>query len=147
MEEVLSMKDLYIDIDGVILGHDRVNNIVIAAPLVKEFLFFAIDNFNCFWLSSHTKNGKIEHLLLYLGKYFDNDVLLLVSKIKPAEYRIYKTEAINFDMVFYWLDDRPTVYELEVLKLHNSLDQWINVDARKDPYSLADVTKFLQYNT
>ena len=51
-----------------------------------------------------------------------------ISRVKPTNWDALKTDAINFDEKFYWLDDYPFRAELDVLKQHNQGKRCIVVD-------------------
>lgn len=50
----------------------------------------------------------------YLSDYFPEDTIKKLQKIKPTYWEDLKTEAINFDKNFIWLEDSPFQAELSV---------------------------------
>ena len=101
------------DIDGVLLTKDM------KAPAgASEFIAFVSKNFNSFWLTTHCRTGAnraIEYLIHY---YKDRDLSLLKS-FSGADWIDSKTEAINWDKPFVWLEDYPFQFEIEQLKIHD----------------------------
>ena len=138
-----NVTNLYIDVDGVLLGNGDLS----AGPQVsfarytKEFLEFALANFDCYWLTSHCK-GDAQRLLDYLGRFADKDVAALLVKIRPTNFDMLKTEALQGD--FYWLDDAPLQAELNWLREQNVRDRWIHVDVCQHPDDLMRAMGILQ---
>ena len=128
------MANLYLDIDGVLLGKDKPSSpIVILANRAREFLTFALANFHCYWLTSRCK-GDVRPVLHYMHLYAPDNMMPLLRRIGPTSFDTLKTEALQGD--FYWLDDSPSQAELDWLTQRNLLDRWINVNTRKDPDDL-----------
>jgi hypothetical protein len=50
----------------------------------------------------------------------------------PTNWKINKTEAIDFSQPFLWFDDDLFEEEKNELIHHNVLENWIEVDLRKD---------------
>ena len=55
-----------------------------------------------------------------------------IKKVQPTEWNILKTEAIDFSSPFLWFDDNINDGEKQELMKHNVLDNWIEVNLRKD---------------
>ncbi len=128
------MANLYLDIDGVLLGKDiPASPVVILANRAREFLTFALANFHCYWLTPRCK-GDVRPVLHYLRLYAPDDLMPLLRRIGPTNYDTLKTEALQGD--FYWLDDSPSQAELDWLRDRNLLDRWICVNTRKSPDDL-----------
>jgi hypothetical protein len=128
------MANLYLDIDGVLLGKDSPTSpVVILANHAREFLTFALANFHCYWLTSRCK-GDVRPVLHYLHLYAPDDMMPMLRRISPTNFDTIKTEALRGD--FYWVDDSPSQAELDWLKEHNLLDRWVNVNTRKCPEDL-----------
>lgn len=131
--------DLYIDIDGVLLTKTG-----LMAEGLEEFLEYAINNFNCYWLTTHCKgvhNKAIEHLQ---SKGVTEKVLKLAEKIKSTDWGTYKTEGINFDREFLWLDDNLFIKEREDLIKRDSLSKLVQVDLNSRPDQLLSVLNQLK---
>lgn len=47
-----------------------------------------------------------------------------------------KTEAIDFDSPFIWIDDAPLEYEIEILKKKGCMQNWLHVDTFRNYYDL-----------
>ena len=116
------MINLYLDIDGVILRKDQ------GLPKsLDEFLEFVIDNFNCFWLTTHCK-GDNKTAIKYLSSFFPINLLEKMKTVKPTNWETLKTEAINFDEDFVWIDDYPFEAEKAILNRKGKLENLIQVD-------------------
>lgn len=141
----MTLKKLYIDIDGVLIagGSPYVLKPVLAGHAVK-FLRFSLDNFDCYWLTSHCRHGETSHLIAYLETTNDPKILELSREVKPTSWSTLKTEAIDLTSDFYWIDDSPLQYEIELLKSHGVLERWIHTNTRKDPDGLLRVMEQLK---
>ncbi len=82
----MEIKKLYIDIDGVLLTAKNPKK----ADNVEEFLSFITLNFDCYWLTTHCK-GEVYPVVSYLSKYFYNETMNLLRKIKPTHWDTLKT--------------------------------------------------------
>lgn len=122
-------KKLYIDIDGVLLGKNLETHEYCLANQVKDFMIFALANFDCYWLTTHCK-GDASVALDYLTPYCHDDELSLFRLIKTTNYKTFKTEALSGD--FIWIDDQPTAYELQVLEENDWFDRWFEINTRKN---------------
>jgi hypothetical protein len=133
--------NFFIDIDGVLLGKSSATGKCILANHAKDFLEFGLDNFDCYWLTTHCR-GSIDTVLAYLAPYADAELNTLIGKIKPTYFKTFKTEALFGD--FIWVDDQPTAYEFQVLDENNQLDRWYQVNTRKNPDELLNLMRSLQ---
>ena len=64
------MYKLYLDIDGVLLTTKNTK----AANGAIEFIDFALSNFECYWLTTHCKDGSSNQVLCYLQNLTKKDV-------------------------------------------------------------------------
>jgi hypothetical protein len=62
-----------------------------------------------------------------------------MKKIKGVTWDILKTEAIDFDSKFIWLDDYLMQSEEKVLNDHNARDGHIKVNLKKNPDQLMEI--------
>ena len=60
---------LYLDIDGVLLANEK--NLAIGAA---EFIKYAADNFDVYWLTTHCMDGTTGHAIEYLQRGSDEDL-------------------------------------------------------------------------
>ena len=120
------MKRLYIDIDGVLLTNKHTQR----PHYAVEFIDYVTSTFDCYWLTSHCKEGEnsIKPLLQYLSRYYDEETIEKLKTIKPTSWETAKTEAIDFNSDFYWLDDYVFEFEKKILERQHKLDRWIEVD-------------------
>ena len=142
-------KNIYLDIDGVILGKRNIDNYkIILAKHVYKFLKFCTGNFNCFWLSTHSSKGRISDVVKYLIPYTDDRVIKLVKLIKPLKWSVFKTEAIDLASDFIWIDDGLSWCEKKILKENNVLDRWIYINTNINPNDLLRVLNIIKkFNT
>ena len=145
-------KNIYLDIDGVILGKRNIDDYeIVLAKYAFEFLKFCTGGFNYFWLSSHSSKGKISDVIKYLIPYIDGKVFELVKLIKPLKWQVFKTEAIDFASDFIWIDDELSWCEKKILVDNNALDRWIYINTNINPNDLLRILniikdKFLLFN-
>ena len=132
--------NLFIDIDGVLLGKSAQTNRPVLANHAKQFLQLALRNYDCYWLTTHCK-GDAQTAVDYLMPYLDHDTAELVRQIKATDFKTFKVEALFGE--FLWIDDQPTAYEIEYLDQHNKLACWIQVNTRKNINDLATIFSLL----
>jgi hypothetical protein len=123
--------NIYLDIDGVLLAND-----IQPANHVHEFLEATIKH-PTYWLTTHCQ-GDANTAVKRLSMVFEPRTLELVKDIRPTNWKIAKTEAIDFSQPFLWFDDDLFSDELAVLHKHNCIDNWIEVDLSKNPDQLAN---------
>ena len=145
MEGVTMKTKLYLDIDGVLLSQASRNDpTTVLAKHINDFLEFSILHFDCYWLTTHCKDSKIDNVIKYLSKYSDALTLEYFHKIKPTRWDTLKTEAIDFKSDFFWIDDAPLSVEKELLKQHNKLENLIQINTRKNEDDLLKAMELLK---
>lgn len=125
--------NIYLGIDGVILTRG-----VLPALHLDKFLKYITTNFNVSWLSSRCR-GSSEGTEKYLAQFLETDTIDLIKPIKPTNYSLDKTEAIDFNKNFFWLDSQLFDSEKNTLKDHNDFDSWIELDLISNPDQLLQV--------
>lgn len=128
-------KNIYIDIDGVILTKG-----VLPALHLEKFLRFILNNYSVFWLTTRY-HGNPKEIIKYLSQFLTPETLLLASQIKTTSFRLDKTEAIDFNKAFFWLDNELFDSEKNVLREHHNYDSWIKVDLIQAPDQLLSLMK------
>jgi hypothetical protein len=150
----MSQIDLYLDLDGVILR--RSGRIEFGgktgfdvAPGAMEFLAWAIDHFNCFWLTSRSHDGgysEIERAFRFAipTNTIADEIKGLIRAIRPAPWGKAKVEGIDLSRPFFWLDDNPDQTSLNALGEAELLERLVivSVDRRSD--DLARVRLWLE---
>jgi len=120
---------LYTDIDGVLLGKSRETGLPTLANHAEHYIEYCLANFETYWLTTHCR-GSVDMPLDYLAPYCTSNMLTLLQKLKPTDFKTFKTEALSGD--FIWVDDQPTAYEMMVLQQNNWLHRWYQVNTRKN---------------
>jgi len=133
--------NLFIDIDGVLLGKSPDTRKPCLANSAEEFLKFCLETFDCYWLTTHCK-GDASTAVDYLRPYADDKFITLAERIRPTNFKTFKTEALFGD--FFWIDDQPTAYEFQYLDDNDWLKHWIQVNTRKDINELSSALRFLK---
>jgi len=127
--------DLYLDIDGVILGRNEFGREAIILN-IQEILEYCTGNYRCFWLTTQGRR-RGDDVLQYLAPHCPPAVVPLLRRFEVAPWDALKTEAIDFSRPFIWIDDRPLRAEIQVLGDHQSLVGWLQVDTYRN---LGDLT-------
>lgn len=130
---------LYLDIDGVLLANEL--NLALGA---KEFIKYAADNFDVYWLTTHCMDGNPGHAIEYLNRSVDEDLSPWLKKFKPTTWSLKKTEAIDFSKSFLWYDDDCYSEEQKVLKNQGVFNSWIEVDLAKYQDQMVHELKLLK---
>ena len=102
---------LYLNIDGVLLNYDSDTR----ADYSIELIDYITNEFDCYWLTTHCKGDTLP-AIEYLTNYFPVETIEKLKTIKPTYWEDLKTEGIDFDKSFIWLDDYPFQAELSVLE-------------------------------
>lgn len=131
--------NIYLDIDGVLLA----NELNLAEGAI-EFIKYAADNFEVYWLTTHCMNGDPAHAVEYIARAEQEDLRPWLKKFKPTVWSLKKTEAIDFTKPFFWYDDDCYSEERKVLRQNNALNSWIEVDLRKYPDQMLHEIKLLK---
>ena len=119
--------NLYLDIDGVLLNHDSDTK----ANYSIELIDYITNEFDCYWLTTHCK-GDATPAIEYLSDYFPAETIEKLKTIKPTYWEDLKTEGIDFDKNFIWLDDYPFQAELSVLEHFGASNSIYKVDLRNE---------------
>ena len=126
-------QNIYIGIDGVILTRGGM-----PALHLDKFLRYILSNYTVFWLTSRC-HGDSKYTVKYLSQFLLPESFILAQRIKPTNFRLDKTEAIDFSKRFFWLDDDLFVSEANTLREHNQYDSWVEVNLIKNPNQLLDL--------
>ncbi|OGD92943.1 hypothetical protein A2697_05465 [Candidatus Curtissbacteria bacterium RIFCSPHIGHO2_01_FULL_41_44] len=130
------LKNIYIDIDGVILTRGGV-----PAQHLDKFLRYILNNYCVFWLTSRCC-GDSKYTVKYLSQFLLPEIVSLIERIKPTSFQVDKTEAIDFSKRFFWLDDDLFASEKNTLREHSQFDSWIEVNLIKNPDQLRDLVNY-----
>ena len=122
------LPNIYLDIDGVLAGS--------ASPQddVVEFATYLLDHYsnNLHWLTTHCKHGE-NNTLWKLKEIFDADLAQrLYETVKPTDWSVAKTDAIDFHHPFIWFDDTLFEFERKVLAQNDALNNFYQINPR-DP--------------
>lgn len=125
--------NIYLDIDGVLLANDKQ-----PALHVKEFLSYILEHFpdTTYWLTTHCMHDDAMEPIRNVGHLFDAETVALMKMIKPTEWRIAKTEAIDFSKPFLWFDDDCYPEEYATLVQHCALESWVEVNLSNNKQQL-----------
>lgn len=118
--------NIYLDIDGVLLANEKS-----PSNFANEFITYVVSRYPTFWLTTHCWHGD-NHTVALLSKFFPEETMRFIRQIKPTEWNMSKTDGIDFSSPFLWLDDDLYEEEKAVLIKHNVLENWIEVDLRKN---------------
>lgn len=133
------MRKLYLDVDGVLL---TTKNTQIAEG-IEDFINYIVTNFDCYWLTTHCKDGSTKNVLNMLSQYVPNHIAKQLLAVKPTIWNSLKTEAIDFKSDFYWIDDCVFNAERQILYNNNCINKLILVDLN-NPEELIHVIEKLK---
>jgi hypothetical protein len=134
----IEKKNIYIDVDGVLL---TIKNTKPAVNSI-EFIHYILANLNCYWLTTHCK-GDSTPALKYLNQFFDNVIIEKLKTVKTTNWSTLKTEAIDLNSDFFWIEDYPFQAEINILEYNNKKDNLIIVDLNK-PNELLRIIELLK---
>jgi len=120
---------IYLDIDGVVLGKNEHGRIALI-PNFRSLLRYLRKNYECRWLTTHGRHNA-DDVIRYLKPYLKGINAKELRFIKVVPWRTLKTETIEFDSPFIWVDDQPLQFELDILRERGLLDRWLKVDTYK----------------
>ena len=117
---------IFLDIDGVLLTRDH------KIPAYgEEFISYLISHHECFWLTTHCRGGE-NAAIKYLSQFYSGTTLAILEQVIQTDWMDLKTEAIDFNSEFIWLDDYPFESEKRVLNKYNRIDALIVVDLKRE---------------
>ena len=132
--------NIYLDIDGVILGTKSPQEDVI--ELIKYILKHYQNT--TYWLTSHCK-GSTNRCAEWLKQNDFPETLAnqMDHIIQPTNWEFTKTEAIDMDQDFIWFDDLLLETERKTLEAYHVLDGFYHMNP-KDPESAKKALEFLK---
>lgn len=130
---------IYLDIDGVLLANEV--NLAIGAI---DFIKYATDNFDVYWLTTHCMDGEAAHAIDYVQRATNENIRPYLERFKPVKWSLAKTEAIDFGKPFLWFDDDCYSGEKIALNEHGVFNSWIEIDLSKYPDQLTHEIKLLK---
>jgi len=136
------MKNIYLDVDGVIV-RDNLGNFGKPA-LHLPWLFSILGNgqadslFKVYWLTTHCMDGDDTQVMNFLEKKVEAHIFDLIKrmKIQPTSWKEMKTEAIDFTQDFLWFDDDVSLKDKEVLRTNRAENKLIEIDLTKDKHQI-----------
>ena len=117
---------IYLDIDGVLLTRDHK-----IPEYGEEFISYLISHHECFWLTTHCRGGE-NKAIDYLSQFYSGTTLDKLKQVIQTDWMDLKTEAVDFNSEFIWLDDYPFESEKSVLNKHSRLKELIVVDLKRE---------------
>ncbi|MDF7826002.1 hypothetical protein P4B35_18370 [Pontiellaceae bacterium B12227] len=120
---------MYIDVDGVLLV--KIGRKVQLAYKAEEFIRFAVSHYDCYWLTILCR-GDTETVLRNLRQYVDDETFRDLCRIKPTDYQLLKTEAIDPDEEFIWVENELFQAEIQWLEDHDKMASWYLVKPSMD---------------
>jgi len=136
---------LYIDLDGVLLGKARpADTEIILAKHAREFLEYCVQNYECYWLTTHCRDGDTTRVVNTLRRYADEPLIALIGQIRPTAWKTLKTEAVDLESDFYLIDDQLLQHEVGLLEKKGVLGRWLKVDTRRNPDDLRRAIALLE---
>lgn len=109
------------------------------APGCLEFLEGVTARFRCHWLSSRARTGwpdGIRRAFRAAGAPLDDPRWAVLDQIEPAAWSINKSEALDPNSEFWWIDDDPSPYDRGWLRVHGYEERLIEISTDADPGAL-----------
>lgn len=132
--------NIYLDIDGVILGTKSSQKDIV--KLIKYILKHYPDS--TYWLTTHCKGGINRCAEWLKQNNFQEELADEMGRmIKPTDWEVMKTEAIDMDSDFVWFDDSLFETERRTLEAYHVLDGFYRMNP-KDPKSARMALKYLK---
>lgn len=131
--------NIYLDIDGVLLANE--DNLAIGAV---DFIKYAVEHFDVYWLTTHCMHGDAAHAVDYVQQASTKDIRPWLEQFKPTTWSLCKTEAIDFDQDFLWFDDDCFYGEKRDLIAKNALKNWVEVSLKNTPEQLTHELELLK---
>lgn len=121
--------DIYLDIDGVLVGTR--SPLEDTVELLRRIVIGFPDS--AYWLTTHCRQGS-NRCAEYLRRSGFPARLTeeAGALIRPTDWDVLKTEAIDLTRDFLWLEDAPLQAELRVLRSRGALEKCFMMDKR-DP--------------
>lgn len=132
--------NIYLDIDGVLVGTKSPREDVIS------FIRYILEHYpdSTYWLTTHCKGGVNRSAEWLRMNDFPTDLVDEMDRIiKPTDWGVMKTEAIDMDQDFIWFDDLLFETERRILEAHYVLEDFYKMDP-KDPEMAKKALEFLQ---
>lgn len=133
------MLNIYLDIDGVVRG--------CASPKedIENFLNHCLAKYpnSIYWLTTHCNHGVNRAPEALQGILSQELVDRLADTVKPTEWEILKTDAIDKDQDFVWFDDNLFESEERVLDAYNIADGFFRMNS-KDSEMAKKVLNYLK---
>lgn len=127
---------LYLDIDGVLLHKNQKE-----PKNLAYFINFILQYFDCYWLTTHCRQGS-NQAIQYLSNFYSDKIIEKLQFVKVNNWTTLKTEGIDFSTDFVWLEDYPLEAEKIVLRKYKRQDSLILVNLN-NPSELLRVLKIL----
>lgn len=139
-ELVAKSVNIYLDIDGVLLNNKKNKPAIGLSFFLKTLNNLMLDGNEVYWLTTHC-NGDASTAVKYLSPYLTDPMSkIIIENIMPTSW-IVKTQGIDFDKPFLWLDDQPLGWaDAEVMKEHGVSERLITVDLNKQPLALIGIS-------
>jgi hypothetical protein len=146
--------DLYLDLDGIILRRTgrtdfKGRNEFAIAPGAMDFLSWAIDHFNCYWLTSRSHDGGyggIERAFRFAvsANSLPEEIMMVIHAIAPAPWGKLKIEGIDQSRNFYWVDDNPDEASVYALETAGKSSRLVMASTDEQPDDLTRVRDLLE---
>ncbi len=131
-EIFVTTANIYLDIDGVLLGKK-------GKPAIGLDYFLKtlhkLGN-DVYWLTTHC-NGDASTAVKYIAPHLKSSLSKVIAEqIKPTTWNV-KTQGIDFDKPFLWFDDKPLGWaDKDAMKNHGTINSLVIVDLEKNPFAL-----------
>ena len=145
---------LYIDLDGVIFRRTAGTGFkgaaeIELAPNALEFLDWAADTYDCYWLTARSPSGRLADVKRGFNHAIPTSKLPqhihdIIDRIPVAPWDKAKCTGIDISVPFYWIDDMPDQASQNFLRDRGLVDRIIFCNTDGAPEDLQRVWRILE---
>jgi hypothetical protein len=132
--------NIYLDIDGTMIHEDLSDRYGKPAEGLEAFII-ALRPFDTYWLTTHCRNGDPARAREIMKRVLPDELHADIDRIRPTVWTDLKTEGIDFGTEFIWFDNDIHAAEWGRLKECSEAQMAIEVDLRKNPRHLIEITR------
>ena len=131
---------IYLDIDGTMIHEDLTENYGQAAAGLEEFII-ALRPYETWWLTTHCHEGDSTRAREIMKKVLPEELHADIDRIKPVYWDVNKTEALDWDADFIWIDNDIFDAEWKDLEKCRENQSVVQVDLRANQQQLIEITR------
>jgi len=131
---------IYLDIDGTMIHEEFGDMWGKSAAGLEEFLI-ALRSYDTYWLTTHCMDGDTKNAVRMMKDVLSEEYHSDIDRIKPTVWKDQKTEALDWDSDFIWIDNDVFDEEWKDLERCRENQSVVQVDLRSNPKQLIEITR------